>query len=542
MANLKKSKKTKHKSLLLLAAVVLMLTGCRAAGEPSSEVPAETLPAVFAEGTMMAGKDISAKTLEEALQIGRETIKNQVDKLEISVKFKDDTIVLTKDDFLYKEILAITLPKLLPDTQAMEIPLEYVVDLSDTGRQKIIDAAGACYIKPQNATVEGFSGDGFQFTDEIKGQKADVDKALKSIRQLLGRRQGGALQAEFMEVTPAVTKAGLQEQFGLLASYSTISTNGYNGNQNMALALSRINGTKLEPGEVFSYNDTIGNSTSPDEGYLPAGGISGGVIVQMYGGGICQGSTTVYNAVVRAGLEIVERECHAFESTYVETGMDAMVDYGSYDFRFRNNSENPIYIQSWMEDVTLNVLIYGVKPEDWDTIEVSSGQVETYAIPDETSFTEDPSLEKNEYRLASAGRVGVLSYASRSYYKDGELVRTEDLPSSYYAPKGRIFTYGPGTDISKIDTTQEKGTVEEKEEPAPSPTPVAEEEPPAPEPPAPEPPAPEPPAPEPPAPESKPEPTPTPKPSPSPSPTPNPTPSQPSESEPTEASAPAMRA
>lgn len=472
--------KTNQQPFGVLFAVLLsaiLLSGCQSSLQASSEDPSKTQPTVFQEGTVLQAQDISGKTPKEAADIGRKYIENNLKKLEISVKFEQEKVVLKDKDFTYKEMLHEVLSQSLSSEQPQELPLPYVIDLSDSGKQKIMEAAQKAFTKMQNATVEEFdsSSGKFKFTKEKEGKQVDIDKTLKNIRQLLMRKQGGALQAEFIKVKPKTTQKDLQKRFGLIATYSTVSTNTANGNSNMALALSRVNGTKLEPGEVFSYNGTIGNSTSAAEGYLPAGGITGGAIVQMYGGGICQGSTTLYNAVIRAGLEIVERECHAFEATYVPTGLDAMVDYGNYDFKFRNNTDYPVYLQGWMDGVTLYASVYGVKSDEWDTIEVSSSQVDSYPVPDTVSYTEDANLPKGEYVLYSAGRLGVLSVASRSYYKNGELVKTENLPDSYYPPKGRVYTYGPGTDIKKIDITKDRGKVDEKpkktEKPKLTPTP-----------------------------------------------------------------------
>ncbi|WP_159459759.1 VanW family protein [Scatolibacter rhodanostii] len=521
MENRRSNKEKNLKAIFAFLVTAALLAGCQTAPGNPTESSAEAKPVVFIEGSMLEGQDISGKTSEEAVKLGKTYIENKLNKLEVSVKFQDDTIVLKGEDFTYKEMLEITLPKQILSGKIEDLTVPYVIDLSNQGKEKIMAAAQKCFVKAVESTVEGFdsASGSFVFTAETKGKKVDIDKTLKNIRQLIMQKQGGALQAEFMEVIPTITKETLQSQFGMLSTFSTISTNGYNGNSNMALALSRVNGTKLEPGEVFSYNGTIGDSTSAAEGYLPAGGISGGAIVQMYGGGICQGSTTVYNAVVHAGLEIVERDCHAFESSYVPTGLDAMVDYGNYDFRFRNNSGNPIYIQSWMDGVTLTVSIYGVKSPEWDTIETSSGRVETYAIPDTVSFIEDPGLAKGDYVLDSAGRVGVSSYAARHYYKNGELVKTEDLPSSYYPPKGKIYKYGPGTDVSKIDTTKDSGKVEG--EPTPTPVPTATPTPAAPVVTAT------------PKPDPTPDPTPTPTPVPTTTPTPTPIPVSTPEPEPT---------
>ena len=101
------------------------------------------------------------------------------------------------------------------------------------------------------------------------------------------------------------------------------------------------------------------------------GSISGGVIVQMYGGGICQGSSTLYIAALKAGMEIVERYNHSMPSSYCPIGLDATVDYGNLDFRFSNPLETPVYISAWMDGTTLYVEFFSCFPEEWDSVAVT---------------------------------------------------------------------------------------------------------------------------------------------------------------------------
>lgn len=451
---------TKHKRKKLIKVVLIIMSlmvlfSVSACGESKEKEPAT----IFEEGAVFQGQDMTGKTAEESIKVIKTYIENEVEKIKISIKFGEETLVLGKEDFQCKDILDTTVKNMILEEFTGDIPFSYVLDLSESGKDKIISAANAAYIAPSDATLVGFEGDGFQFSEEITGRRADTVSVIENVRNLLKQKKSGDLQCEFQELLPKVKKADLDGKFGLMGSATTVSTNSSNGNHNMERALSLANGMKLEPGEVFSYNETTGNSSLPSNGYLPAGAISGGVIVQAYGGGVCQGSTTIYNAVLMAGLEIVERDCHAIESSYVPTGLDAMVSYGAYDFKFKNNTPYPIYIKSWMEGVNLYVSFYGYISEEWDKIELESYRVETYAAPSTVSFTQDSNLAKGEYRLASSGRIGVLSAAKRHFYKDGVLVRTEDLTDSYYAPKGRVYTYGPGTDTSKIDTSKSSGNV-----------------------------------------------------------------------------------
>ncbi len=462
------------KWLLLVAAPLLLAAGLSACNreEPENSSSAVSSEAedlsVFPQGTSIGGKDISGKTAEEALEICRQSLQEAVDALKITVKFKEDTVSLTKEDFQTTDVLELTLPRLLETGEAGEYPLSYVTDLSEEGKKKLEEAAKACFTKGQDATVSEYTGDAFVFTEEKKGSRADMVTTLKSVRQLLSQKHGGAIQAAFLETQPKITKQYLSENFKLMSSYTTESTNTENGNSNMALALSLVNGTILQPGETFSYNGTIGDSTDPNAGWKMAGGLMGGLSVQVYGGGICQGSTTLYNAALLAGMEIVSRECHSSPSTYCPIGLDATVDYGNIDFQFRNPLETPVFIASWMDGVTLHVNFYGCFPEEWDNISVGSEQTGYEDPLSEVRFKEDDNLTKGQYVRVSSGNSGYSARAWRIYYKGDQEVKSEELPSSYYAPTGITYSVGPGTDTDKVDTTKESGTTDA----APSPTPT----------------------------------------------------------------------
>lgn len=502
------------RAALLVGAMLLAagLAGCKGEEETSEETSSLASVSedvsVFPEGTSLGGKNIGGKTVEEALAAGRSAMEESVGSLEISVKFKDDTIALQGDDFATQDILELVLPDMLESRRADKFEIPFVADLSDQGKQKLMDAAKACYVQAKDSSVDHYDGEAgaFVFTDEQAGSRVDIAATLKSVKQLLAQKHGGDIQAAFVDTQPKVTKKYLQENFKKLSTYSTVSTNNANGNSNMGLALSFVNGTVLKPGEVFSYNETIGDSTNPANGWLPAGGLEGGVSVQTYGGGICQGSTTVYNAAMMAGMELIERDCHSCPSSYCPIGLDATVSYGSIDFRFKNPLEYPVYIAAWMDGTTLTVNFWGCFPKEWDNIELGSQQTGSESPNSSVKFVEDQSLAKGQFVRKSSGNSGYYADAWRVFYKDGQEVRTESLPSSYYQATGAVFAVGPGTDTSKIDTSSESGNTEPT--PSPSPSPTAEPTPGPTEEPTPEPPEPEEPTPDPPVDDPTPEPPP----------------------------------
>ena len=472
------------KMLFLLAAlaVAVGLSGC--AGKQPQDTSSLSSAVVqdrsrFPEGTSIDGRNISGKTLQEAVDLCQKDLDEALDALEITVTFKDDTVSLSKDDFQSKEVLEGSLKKLLQDQLPGEFPLPYVTDLAESGKQKLQEAARTCFTPGKDATVEKYDGSSgsFTFTKETKGSRVDLPATLKSVRELLSQKHGGAIQAAFVETNPKITQEYLKKNFKMLSTYTTDSTNTANGNSNMALALSYVNGTLLQPNQVFSYNDTIGDSTDPSAGWLTAGGLMGGLSVQVYGGGICQGSTTVYNAALLAGMEIVERDCHSTPSTYCPIGLDATVDYGNIDFKFRNPFDTPVYIVAWMDGVTLHVSFFGCAQQDWDKIEVGSEQTGYEAPLKTVGFKEDEKLTKGQYQRVSTGNSGYSAVAWRIYYKGDKEVKREDLPSSYYEPSGIVYAVGPGTDTSKVDQTKELGNTEEKPSPSPSPTPAPSDDP-----------------------------------------------------------------
>ena len=183
-----------------------------------------------------------------------------------------------------------------------------------------------------------------------------------------------------------------------MAIFSTVSTNNENGTYNMSRALKSFNQVVIQPGQTLSFFSVAG-PCGKAQGYKQAG-VVGGV---GYGGGICQASTTLYGAAVRAGLTIVQRRNHSVPSTYVPIGQDAMVDYGSSDLKFRNDYDYPVKLVTYVSGRTLYAEVWGMQPGWYDYINVRSW---------------------------STGVKSAVAY--RDYVKNGKTVKTEQLPSSYY--------------------------------------------------------------------------------------------------------------
>lgn len=157
----------------------------------------------------------------------------------------------------------------------------------------------------------------------------------------------------------------------VLGSCETKHNNNENRNTNLCLLCAALDGVVLEPGQEFSYNDTLGERTA-EKGYKPAPAYSGNRLTDAIGGGVCQGSTTLYNCVLLADLEVVFRACHGAAVSYVPIGLDAAVNWGTTDFQFRNSSHFPIKITAEVSDGYVKMQILGTDEKDY-YIEMTSG-------------------------------------------------------------------------------------------------------------------------------------------------------------------------
>lgn len=232
-------------------------------------------------------------------------------------------------------------------------------------------------------------------------------------------------------VLAEVTKVELMNRFRLVASYTTETTSNRNRNHNIELSAAAINGQTVMPGETFSFNRATGERTAA-KGYREADAISGGQSVPEIGGGVCQTSSTLFNAVARANLEIVSRSPHAWPSSYVEKGMDATVNWPGLDFTFRNNTEWPIFIVSYYKNRKVTVEIYGMSLAEGQTIELESQVVRTYEAPSGIKWVQDPSLQPGESKTTVKARKGYEVETYKVWYQNGKEVRREKLCNSTY--------------------------------------------------------------------------------------------------------------
>jgi len=303
----------------------------------------------------------------------------------------------------------------------------------------------AAYVnrEAQDATVASFNfvSRTFTFTDESYGVYVDADELYRQVTAKLdARAYGSVLVFEPVVVTPRHTKVELMNNYKLLSSYTTETTSNKNRNTNIDLSAQAINGTTVMPGETFSFNAATGQRTA-EKGYKPAAAIAGGQSFDEIGGGVCQTSGTLFNAVARADLEIVYRSPHAWPSTYVEKGMDATVNWPNLDFKFKNNKDTPIFIVSYYSDRKVTCEVYGLSLGSGVSIDLESAVIRTISPPSGINYVLNESLEPGTSKETVKARTGYVVETYKIWYQNGQEVSRELLCTSNYKAYQRTIEY-----------------------------------------------------------------------------------------------------
>ena len=223
----------------------------------------------------------------------------------------------------------------------------------------------------------------------------------------------------------------------------TTTSNNSNRNNNIRQACDNMNGTILNPGDTFSFNEIVGQRTA-ENGFKEATVILGGQYEQGLGGGICQVSTTLYNAVMKANLEVVERNSHAWPSDYIAYGLDATVDWPNLDFKFKNDSDSQIVVVAYWDssDSRVHCEIYGHKLPEGKYIELETETVSTVS-PGANEYIEDKELPVGQTKTVRAAHTGMTIKVYKVWYdKDDNEIDRYEYQTTTYRPYGTRIAVG----------------------------------------------------------------------------------------------------
>lgn len=459
---------------LVGAGINLLHTG-GTESQPESLPQSEAVSNTFYTGIVVEGVDLGSLTMEEAAAKLKDVEPTLGDDCNVTLHFDEKSWELTKDDLTFtyntKEVLREAYDyvrsvedeseraQLIAELETQPKTFSITAMPEVTGlKEKLTELTKELNQPAKDATVKSFdaSSETFTFTEGENGRQVDVEALAASVESVLTNERTGSVTVPVKEEPFSVTAADLKANMKKIGTYTTKSTNTSNGNHNMKLAMQAMNGTVVAPGETFSYFKKVG-SCGKEDGYLQANAIVNGRLVPSYGGGICQTSTTLYGAVLRANMELVERSSHSIKSTYCPIGQDAAVSYDALDFKFKNPTKYPVYIYTTMEGKTLTATLYGYQSPEYDKIEVTSQQTEVIPAVSTPKYTVDKSMAKGTMRLDAKGREGYRASAQRVYYKNGEIVKTEKLPNSYYRPAPAYYSIGPDTDPATATLVNDSG-------------------------------------------------------------------------------------
>lgn len=344
------------------------------------------------------------------------------------------------------------------ETESQVIQADYVLqlpDFSDKVNDYVNQLAIVWKMAPQNGDITSYnkSTGEFEFGGTKDGYAVNVSDTAEKVMELIRAKNFSGEVETVGSKVPAST-ASIKDKYKIIASVTTKTTSNELRNTNVKLAAAAVNGTVLQPGEEFSFNTVVGQRTA-EKGYKPAAAYNQGEVVEEVGGGVCQISSTLYNAVFRAGLTTTYRRAHTFAPTYVTPGTDATVSWPGPDYKFVNNSKHAIGILSWYSNQTATVQIYGlpVLPDGvkWELV---SEKVKDLPVPAPQIITPEQGKESN-------GSAGSEWQAYKVITKDGKTEKVKDHYASYKGHTPKKYTPGTTESTSAGESTSASASVSE---------------------------------------------------------------------------------
>lgn len=327
---------------------------------------------------------------------------------------------------------------LLKEGVDIELTYGYAEDLL---REKLDAVAEEFNQDAVDSTVVRKNGS-FVVSPEQTGLTMEKEKTAERVAKVMQTRKGGTASIAAKVTKPNITAADNAYVTDLIGSFSTnYSNNDRNRNNNLVVGCNYINGTMVAPGEIFSANTHLGSQTAAG-GYVNAGVYVNGKVEQGMAGGVCQVTSTLYNAVILAELEVVERFPHSMTVGYVPLGRDAAVA-GSYkDLKFKNNTKYPIMIEAYANGGRLVMNIYGHEVHDAGRrLEFETVYEGTINKPAEIQ-KEDPNLPEGERVITVKGRTGCKVSVRKKVYEHGKQISNEWFSSSSYRAAADEVTIG----------------------------------------------------------------------------------------------------
>lgn len=379
---------------------------------------------------------VDTEKLNQVVQNINNTIQGAV--VQPSYEVKDDKLIIKSgksgikvdeqklSEYIYTAVTT--------ETDAQEQTIEIPVITSEPDQIDIDKIHSEVYKEVKDAY---YTKDPFTIYPEQNGIDFDVESAKALIQE---PKEQYEIQLTITKPSKTVKEIGTEAFPDLLGVCKTnYAASNKNRTTNLILAAGKINGTVLLPGEEFSYNGVVGKRTV-EAGYKNAATYSNGQVVDDIGGGICQISSTLYDAAVFANMDITVRRNHQFVTSYLPAGKDATVVWGSQDFKFKNSRKYPVRITATVSGGVATVQIWGVKEDVEYDISIETKQIST--IKYTTQYVEDPSLPAGTQKVTQAGANGRKVQAYKVMKLNGQVVSRTLLSTDTYRAMTRIVRVG----------------------------------------------------------------------------------------------------
>ena len=440
------------------------------------------------QGVTIDDVDVSGMTKAQA----EEAVKGFVETLQakgVAVRVHDNTIYATLGDLGYttdysgivNQALDLgqsgNLIKRYKDLKDIEqgnhtYSLEFTYDAEKI--KKLVSKEVSSYnIDPVSATVKRESGN-FVYTDHVVGSKVNVDKTVKLIEDAINNwdRQDILIDAVVEEDMPKYTLEDVKKCNTVIGTYTTEYTTSAEGRAaNLANGARLINNTVLYPGDVFNSYDKLTPFTE-ENGYFIAGAYLNGVVVDSVGGGACQVTTTLYNAVLEAELEVVERFPHSMTISYVDLSRDAAIAGTYKNFQFKNNTDAPILVEATTNDRRITFKLWGQETRDTENRKVKyETEVLSKTNPPADVITKDPTQPTTFRQVTQTAHIGYKAKLWKVVYENGKEVSRELVNTSNYAAAPQYVTVGTKEEeVKPTETPTETPTKSPTKSPTKAPT------------------------------------------------------------------------
>lgn len=408
-------------------------------------------------GVSVEGIDISGQTIEEAVKLISDKYEKEVSKRNIIIKAEDKQYTMGYSDINLKYNIKETVDAAyqygrdlssIEKFNAIRKPQSKKLDLQFTYNNEVISQKVSNIEKEVNrekkdATIKKNSSGGFVVTEEKVGLTLDKDTLVKDINSKIASTKEGNVEvtAVLNKDMPTKTKDLLSKVDTKVSTFSTSFVGSAASRAtNITIGAQTVNGTLLMPGESFSFNKIVGNTT-PDKGYQAGGAIVGDEIVDDYGGGICQVSSTLHNAVLRMGILPDQRRNHSMPVGYVQPGLDATIFYGGTDYVFTNSTQFPIYIEGYAASSKVTFNMYSNSSLVGKTYSFPNDVYET--IKPNVKYVDDPKLEVGKEVVDKPGSNGYKVKVYRVVYDaNGKEISREFMNDDYYKPYPKVIKRG----------------------------------------------------------------------------------------------------